>query len=209
MRTEQERERHRTYMRKWNAAHPGYASALGKRRREKNPEHVRAVDRKCRQRRKEHYAKMRRKWVAKNREKVLALKRASYQRNKEKHQQRCREWQTLHPEKVKGYKRKWSVANLDKHAEYEHRRRGLKRARTIEDCSEKIRLLRRKRFCHWCCDKIPDGKVTIDHVVPLARGGLHSNDNLVAACLACNSGRRDKLVSEWNWDRPQRLMEAA
>jgi len=31
-----------------------------------------------------------------------------------------------------------------------------------------------------------DNYATMDHVVPLARGGAHHYDNLRACCLACN-----------------------
>lgn len=35
---------------------------------------------------------------------------------------------------------------------------------------------------------------TVDHVVPLARGGTHDLDNLVLACMGCNCR---KGVREW------------
>lgn len=35
---------------------------------------------------------------------------------------------------------------------------------------------------------------TVDHVVPLARGGTHDPENLVLACMACNC---KKGVREW------------
>jgi 5-methylcytosine-specific restriction endonuclease McrA len=57
--------------------------------------------------------------------------------------------------------------------------------------------LRLERFCRWCCRKLDDSNRTIDHVIPLNRGGFHVPDNLVACCLACNSSKRDQLVEEW------------
>ncbi len=44
--------------------------------------------------------------------------------------------------------------------------------------------------CWWC------GKhtnLTIDHVHPLSRGGADAIDNIVGACLPCNSGKKDRL----------------
>ncbi len=38
---------------------------------------------------------------------------------------------------------------------------------------------------------------TVDHVVPLAANGETTKDNLVAACLPCNSSKRDRPVAEW------------
>jgi 5-methylcytosine-specific restriction endonuclease McrA len=37
---------------------------------------------------------------------------------------------------------------------------------------------------------------SIDHVVPRSRGGQHVWENVVAACRACNSHKRDRLLSE-------------
>ena len=37
---------------------------------------------------------------------------------------------------------------------------------------------------------------SIDHVVPRARGGMHSWDNVVAACRPCNIRKRDRLLEE-------------
>ena len=37
---------------------------------------------------------------------------------------------------------------------------------------------------------------SIDHVVPRAKGGPHTWENVVAACRACNTAKRDRLLSE-------------
>jgi 5-methylcytosine-specific restriction endonuclease McrA len=36
----------------------------------------------------------------------------------------------------------------------------------------------------------------IDHVIPRSRGGLHSWENVVAACRPCNARKRDHLLEE-------------
>jgi 5-methylcytosine-specific restriction endonuclease McrA len=38
---------------------------------------------------------------------------------------------------------------------------------------------------------------TMDHVVPIARGGAHEPSNIVPACGPCNSSKCDQLLSEW------------
>lgn len=38
---------------------------------------------------------------------------------------------------------------------------------------------------------------TIDHVIPLTRGGDNMKSNLVPACRSCNSSKGQKLLSEW------------
>lgn len=38
------------------------------------------------------------------------------------------------------------------------------------------------------------GKLTIDHVVPLSRGGSNSIDNIQPLCLGCNLSKHDKII---------------
>jgi 5-methylcytosine-specific restriction endonuclease McrA len=39
--------------------------------------------------------------------------------------------------------------------------------------------------------------ITIDHIVPLSRGGRHEANNLTSACFSCNSSKSGRLLSEW------------
>ncbi|MFZ4539843.1 HNH endonuclease, partial [Propionivibrio sp.] len=49
--------------------------------------------------------------------------------------------------------------------------------------------------CRYCGER--GKKLECDHVIPVSRGGVHTDDNLVTACFACNRSKRDKLVEEW------------
>lgn len=49
--------------------------------------------------------------------------------------------------------------------------------------------------CAYCDKK--RRKMHIDHVIPLAKGGRHSQNNLILACQSCNMSKGSKLVSEW------------
>jgi 5-methylcytosine-specific restriction endonuclease McrA len=42
---------------------------------------------------------------------------------------------------------------------------------------------------------------TVDHIVPLARGGYEIEDNLVPCCASCNSRKGAKLLTEWDQAR--------
>jgi 5-methylcytosine-specific restriction endonuclease McrA len=46
--------------------------------------------------------------------------------------------------------------------------------------------------CQYCAAPAE----SIDHVVPRSRGGQHAWENVVAACRACNTRKRDRLLSE-------------
>lgn len=48
--------------------------------------------------------------------------------------------------------------------------------------------------CHYCGKQTnPFADFTVDHVVPLAKGGTNELDNLVPACRRCNSAKGDRV----------------
>ncbi len=47
--------------------------------------------------------------------------------------------------------------------------------------------------CHWCRAPLDLEESTVDHLIPLSRGGANRDDNLVLACKPCNHSRGDAL----------------
>ena len=71
---------------------------------------------------------------------------------------------------------------------------------------QKARELRKTRWwqqktaaglCHYCGRKFAHADLTMDHLVPLARGGKSSKGNLVPACKDCNTRKKTLLPMEW------------
>lgn len=123
-----------------------------------------------------------RKWRAANREKDLAARRARY----------------MHVSgKLKLRLKAWKKKNMSKVLDLNTQRRARYLSAVAEDCSKKIELLRLLPVCQYCFTLI-NGVPTIDHVVPLTRGGKHIPGNLTACCGSCNSSKGDKLLSEWS-----------
>lgn len=59
------------------------------------------------------------------------------------------------------------------------------------------RIFERDNYtCQYCGKR--GVKLECDHVIPVSRGGLHNDENLVTACLKCNRSKSDKLLSEWS-----------
>ena len=50
--------------------------------------------------------------------------------------------------------------------------------------------------CYYCEKILKKEEVTMDHVVPLSRGGLSSKGNIVPSCKPCNTKKRDQTASE-------------
>ncbi len=57
---------------------------------------------------------------------------------------------------------------------------------------------RDKLTCQYCGRKAPQVVLQIDHKYPESKGGLSSLDNLITACLECNVGKQDVILTEFN-----------
>ena len=53
-------------------------------------------------------------------------------------------------------------------------------------------------ICYFCRKKIPPKELTMEHLVPLIRGGTSRKGNLVPACKECNSKKKYLLPMEWD-----------
>lgn len=75
----------------------------------------------------------------------------------------------------------------------------------IRPCERQLLLAKWKRQGRACvyCDRPAD---TIDHAVPLVRGGTNYEGNLVPACRRCNGSKGGRLVVEWRAGRSARRM---
>ncbi|HEV8309373.1 MAG TPA: HNH endonuclease signature motif containing protein [Methylomirabilota bacterium] len=51
--------------------------------------------------------------------------------------------------------------------------------------------------CEYCREAARAGELTMDHRVPLVRGGRSTKGNVVAACKACNTAKKYLLPMEW------------
>lgn len=53
-----------------------------------------------------------------------------------------------------------------------------------------------KGICYHCEQRFDAELLTMDHVLPLARGGKSSRKNVVVACKDCNSKKKYKTSAE-------------
>ncbi|MDD9303581.1 MAG: HNH endonuclease [Desulfobacter sp.] len=59
---------------------------------------------------------------------------------------------------------------------------------------------KRKRsigICHYCQGRFLPKELTMDHVIPIARGGRSEKFNLVPCCKECNTRKKQMLPAEW------------
>jgi hypothetical protein len=43
--------------------------------------------------------------------------------------------------------------------------------------------------CHWCKEPLTVDTATLEHIIPLKRGGLDNRNNVTIACQRCNNAR--------------------
>ncbi len=51
--------------------------------------------------------------------------------------------------------------------------------------------------CYYCGKIFKPEELTMDHVVPLIRGGKSTKNNIVPCCKQCNNEKKHKLPLEW------------
>jgi 5-methylcytosine-specific restriction protein A len=77
---------------------------------------------------------------------------------------------------------------------------------TLQQEKEKARALKKTRWwqrqmdrgvCFYCQESVTRDQATLDHIVPLIRGGRSIRSNIVLACKTCNSQKKYLLPMEW------------
>lgn len=57
----------------------------------------------------------------------------------------------------------------------------------------KLELWRRDPHCYWCRVELSQDAATVDHRIPLSRGGLNCGNNYVLSCHPCNNARGNSI----------------
>ncbi len=93
-------------------------------------------------------------------------------------------------------------------AERKQRRKRQESRRPSKGAQQRIRgrlLSNWDGRCRYC--RKPTNAPTLDHVIPVSKGGSNTDDNAVIACDACNQVKADRSPQEWANDilgRPHR-----
>lgn len=116
--------------------------------------------------------------------------------------QKSNSWRDANPEKARESKRKWQASNPEAVLEVVHRRRSRKLSAWVEDVSRIVLMERDSWQCGICGGQIEKTSraphplsPSIDHIIPISRGGEHSYANTQAAHLQCNIRKGAKLIA--------------
>lgn len=132
-------------------------------------------------------------WAAANPCKVMARSIARYAADARKELSRNKEWRAANQDKIKAAKAAWRVKNPEARRIHNHNRRARKRANggKLSPClADKLFKLQHGK-CACCHASIADGS-HLDHVIPLALGGLNEDWNMQLLCPPCNLSKGAK-----------------
>lgn len=163
-------------------------SACQKRYREQNREKVRESSRRYRERKRGGPPRPR-----PSRGGVQESRRRYREQNPDKVRESRKRWRDQNRDKLREANRRWREANPDVRRMSSQRRQARKRgAITFDVTAKDLRRLRSGR-----CIACGETAGTIDHLIPLSRGGSHGVGNLAAMCGSCNSRKSARTIAEW------------
>ena len=165
------RQCNKQYHQEYYASHRKEAAAAGLARRLANPERKAMSDAR---------------WALANPDKVRANRLRWHERHPGLGVQRAREWAAANPESAK------LSASLT-----QAKRRASKRGGDghITARQWRAKLDYYNNCCAYCLGKFE--KLTMDHMIPLSRGGQHTDENIVPACGSCNSRKSARTPMEF------------
>ena len=129
-----------------------------------------------------------------NKEHIVARHAAWNAANKEKKAATGAAWYEANKEKKAAASAAWGAANLEKAAASQHRRRARLALNGVNlvTAAETAAIIAQP--CMACDAPAPS---TVEHLVPVNRGGAHTIGNLAPLCQPCNSSKNDMLWIEW------------
>lgn len=128
-------------------------------------------------------------WDERNGDRVRSASRDHYAAHAEQQRAKSREWRQANPDKHQAQQRRYRVENADKVYAKNAKRRARLRGAHIENVSPLVVFVRDGGKCGICRDSVARKDFTLDHIVPLSRGGEHSYRNVQTAHRRCNSSK--------------------
>ena len=138
-------------------------------------------------------------WRARDPEHARELDRKNYHKDPQRAVQRVLEYQKRNRKMLTDKTNDWYKTPAGKLcASVQHHRRRARLANAYcPDADDRVRELRGSpQQCYICGKWVSEEEVTIDHVVPLARGGKHEASNLMPSCSFCNTSKGARKLEE-------------
>lgn len=128
--------------------------------------------------------------------------------NSSKRRRITAKYRNSHTKYLKESYRKWEIENPDKVRAKVERRRALLNCVEINDFTGEQWSQMKEQYSYTCvyCRGFFGDKITMDHVVPLSKGGNHTQSNIVPACHSCNASKGNKSLEDWPGNSKSRVL---
>lgn len=187
-------EKVRETKRNWVNKNKDKKAAWDKAYYEKNKEKISSYHKKWRKENADYVRETTKQYREANKEKKAAGDRRWAQANKDKVNENSRRYRQRHPEKQNEIHRNYNKRNPEvwRTIAQNRRTRKLENGIFLVTTKDIKRILNKP--CAYCGSK---DRLTLDHIIPISRGGRHSIGNLLSACKSCNSKKHNKFITEW------------
>jgi 5-methylcytosine-specific restriction endonuclease McrA len=143
---------------------------------------------------KDHDKEYAKKYYQENSDKIKECSREYYKANSENLKSKSAKWREENYEKLFIQQRNYRINNYSKILDKNARRRSLLKGVKVENVDRLKVYERDSGICGICKKPVNLEDMTIDHIIPLVKGGEHSYKNVQIAHLSCNSSKGSQLL---------------
>ncbi len=171
-----------------------------------NAEHIRRYGKEYRASNRSVVNTRKRGWASKNPDKIRLMGKKQYEKNKDKYKERSRAYYLANREECLARNKKWRQSDVGRSAFKVKKHNRSKRIRETGKISTKDWLVIRNTspMCLMCGKFVECEKLTLDHIIPLSKGGTHTIENIQPLCFSCNS-RKHARVRDNNESSQKRI----
>lgn len=106
-------------------------------------------------------------------------------------------WRDRNPDRARELSRKYASERPEKRRQYERTRRSMINGAVGKiTYREELALFKKYDYRCLCCGR-DDVKLTIDHIVPISRGGSNTIENAQPLCSKCNSRKGNRSTKDY------------
>jgi hypothetical protein len=134
-------------------------------------------------------------WYCSNKESAKAYGKVWKELNKQRKSAVDKVWREKNPDKRADLLRKWKLENPYKVRATNAKRRAMKLDQTPELTSEEKQRVDNLYWLAKDLQAVSGEEYHVDHIIPLAKGGLHHPDNLQVLPAYINLSKGDKIES--------------
>jgi len=189
------------------------AKASSKNRYQANKDDIAKKSKQYRKTHQNQIKEQKHQWRQTNLEYAREKSREWGENNKERRSDNHRRWRGENQDHLREYWHDWQKENHEHYSEYQRKYRA-ENPQIVTNCSARRRAKIRQWSditaeewlglmsqyeweCFYCGIRLGIQNRSVDHIIPISRGGRHHVENLIPCCRLCNSSKHDTIYPVW------------